>query len=338
MPSLETLNDRPRSIAFDDDELRIEWSLEGHQSTYGAEWLYQNRYDDNARKARRFTFTPWCAETNISDISFDFSEVAENEARRLDMYKRLISHGIVVLRDGPAVIEGVLTVAGICGEVSQSAYGAVFDLKPGNEIGTAGTTLMEVPPHSDEAFAYAPPGIEALACIQPAEEGGDSVMVDGFCVAEKLRASHPSAFEMLARWNHHYVRIHPGELDLRAQVPVIAIDDDGQFSGIRLHTRSSAPLDLPADTMVPYLDAYHRLCDLVMLPENQIRLRLGSGDAIIFDNHRALHARTAFSDRRRHMQVCGVPREKFHESFRLLAARLGDDDAANVVLRAGACR
>ena len=90
--------------------------------------------------------------------------------------------------------------------------------------------------------------------------------------------------------------------------------------------------------MPDYLAAYHRLCAMMMAPENQVRLRLDAGDAIVFDNHRALHARSEFSDRRRYMQICGVTREKFHESFRLLAARLGDIESSNLVLRAGACR
>ena len=338
VPSLETLNDRPRVIEFDAQELRIEWSIECHKSTYSADWLHRNRYDDAARRSRRPALTSWDATIDLANISFDFRRVSEDDASRLEMHKRLISHGIIIIRNGPATVGGVLKFAGLCGDVRQSTYGAVFDLKPGNAIGTAGTTLMEVPPHSDEAFAYAPPGILALACIQPARDGGESVMVDGFGVVEKLRASNPTAFDLLSSWNHHYVRLHAGQLDQRAYAPIIAVDDDGHVSGIRLHTRASAPLDLPTDVMVPYLDAYHRLCSMIMASENQIRLKLESGNAVIFDNHRALHARSAFSDHRRHMQICGVPREKFHETYRLLSTRLGDEAGANVVLRAGACR
>jgi len=77
---------------------------------------------------------------------------------------------------------------------------------------------------------------------------------------------------------------------------------------------------------------------MMMDQSNQIRLRLEAGDAVIFDNHRALHARSAFSDRQRFMQICGVTREKFHEQYRLLATQLGDTKAANMVLRAGVCR
>lgn len=338
VPGLETLGVRPSSVSWDSSGLTVEWNGNHHRSTYPAAWLNTHRYDDRARAARRQPVTLWDASSDIDGMSFAFDSVNADPRERLALHRQLIASGVAIIRDGPRQPDGVLSFAGLFGEVAQSAYGAVFDLTPGNAVGTAGTTLRGVPPHSDEAFVYSPPGIEILACIRPAEDGGDSILVDGFGIATKLRQAYPGSFEMLANWNHHFVRLHDGKLDQRASAPVIALDDDGEISGIRLHTRASAPLDLPESVMEDYLTAYHRLCALMMSAENQVRLQLDSGDAIVFDNHRALHARGEFSDRRRHLQICGVTREKFHESFRLLATRLGDTESANLVLRAGACR
>lgn len=338
VPSGAGIDIEPDDVSFTADALSIVWAGDGHVSTYTASWLSANRYDDAARKARRQPVHRWDQSTPAESLSFDFTAVGQDPALHLAMQRQLISHGIVVVTGGPDQPGSVTSFAELFGEVVQSSYGAVFDLSPSNAIGTAGTTLREVPPHSDEPFVYSPPGIEALACVRPAEDGGDSVMVDGFGIAEKLRKSNPAGFDLLAKWNHHFVRHHPKELNLRAYAPVIALDDDGEISGIRIHTRASGPMDLPETIMEDYLAAYHQLCDLMMAPENQVRLRLNAGDAVIFDNHRALHARSSFSDRRRFMQICGVTREKFHERFRMLSAELGDDQSANMVLRAGACR
>ncbi|NKB76182.1 MAG: DUF971 domain-containing protein [Gammaproteobacteria bacterium] len=318
VPSMDSLKARPGSFSWNKDELCIEWGNDAHQSVYSVEWLNENRYDDRARSSRRFTYSSWNASTNLPDLSFDFEQVSTNEVSRLELQTRLISHGVVIVRGGTCSVGSVISFAELTGEVEQSAYGAVFDLRPGNAAGTA--------------------GIETLACVQPAESGGDSILVDGFGIAQALREDHPLCFESLATWNHHYVRFHPGKLYQRAHVPIISLDDDGEISGIRLHTRASAPLDLPENVMETYLEAYHRLCTMMLAPENQMRVSLGPGDAIIFDNHRALHARTAFSDQRRFLQICSVSREKFHESFRLLATRLGYFELANKVLRAGSCR
>jgi len=338
IPTMNDVGVKPSSISWDAGELTVEWEGDGHRSTYSADWLSENRYDDRARTARRLQTTCWDASTDTDTMTFDYEDVRRDADRRLALQHTLITHGIVIVTGGPKEAGSILSIAELVGEVSQSAYGAIFDLSPSNAIGTAGTTFRDVPPHTDEAFVYTPPGIQILACIHPADDGGDSIMVDGFGLANKLRQEDPDGFELLATWNHHYVRLHPGKLDQRAYAPVIALDDDGELSGIRLHTRSSGPLDIPECVMEPYLIAYHRLCDMMMAPENQIRVRLKAGDAVIFDNHRALHARSAFSDSRRFLQICGVMREKFHERFRLLATELGDTRASNLVLRAGACR
>ncbi|WP_421881320.1 TauD/TfdA family dioxygenase [Pacificispira sp.] len=338
IPSLESIAIKPASVAWDTDKIVVEWEGDGHVSTFAANWLNENRYDDRARLARRQPVIHWDASTDLCDLTFDFDKVRSGATEKLALQRHLISHGIVVVTNGPREPGCVTEFAELFGEVSQSAYGAVFDLRPSNTIGTAGTTFRDVPPHSDEAFVYSPPGIEALACIHPADDGGDSIMVDGFGIAEKLRRDHPKSFHLLSAWNHHFVRLHPGKLDQRAYAPVIALDDDGEISGTRLHTRASGPPDLPESVMEDYLVAYHRLCAMMMAPENQIRIRLKAGEAVVFDNHRALHARSAFSDPRRFMQICAVTRERFHQNFRLLATELGDPRSANLVLRAGACR
>lgn len=338
VPNLETIGIRPSSVTWTDDELKVDWTGDQHTSVFTADWLSANRYDDQARANRRCSLTYSDSSTNVADLSFDFQNVKNSAEGQLALQRHLITHGIVILKGGPTEPGSVTSFAELFGDVTQSAYGTVFDLTPGNAIGTAGTTLRAVPPHSDEAFVYSPPGIEVLACVRPADDGGDSIMVDGFSIAEKVRRNYPESFKLLAKWNHYYVRRNPGQRDQRAYAPIIALDDDDEISGVRLHTRASGPLDLPESEMEDYLVAYHRLCAEMMDPVNQVRVRLKAGEAVVFDNHRALHARSEFSDRARFMQICGVTREKFHEQFRLLATQLGDFQAANLVLRAGVCR
>lgn len=83
--------------------------------------------------------------------------------------------------------------------------------------------------------------------------------------------------------------------------------------------------------------AHQAFCALMLSPEFQLRFQLGAGESVMFDNHRVLHARAAFSDPRRFLQICNVGRETFHERLRLLAARLGHHDEAEMVLAAGMC-
>ena len=229
----------------------------------------------------------------------------------------------------------VQQVAELIGELGVSAYSRIFDLKPGSRIKTLGNTIRPVPPHTDEAFRYSPPGINVLGCVRPAQEGGDSILVDGFNLAEILRSSYPEAFDLLAGAAQSFHRIHPGELDQRARQRIFALDDRGEVVGVRVHTRSAGPLDIDSGMVEDYYDAYRRLCQLMQMPDNQVRFRLESGDTVLFDNHRILHARQHFTDQARHLQICNVPRESFHEQYRLLANKLGHKKEADLILSGG---
>ena len=76
----------------------------------------------------------------------------------------------------------------------------------------------------------------------------------------------------------------------------------------------------------------------MLSPSNQIEIALKAGDSVLVDNHRVLHARTAFSDTDRFVQICNVSREDFHNRLRLLARKLGHVDEANQILSAGVAR
>lgn len=56
---------------------------------------------------------------------------------------------------------------------------------------------------------------------------------------------------------------------------------------------------------------------------------LEAGEAVIFDNHRVLHARGEFSDPERFLQICNVSRDGFQEKMRLLALNQGHVEEAS---------
>ena len=75
-------------------------------------------------------------------------------------------------------------MAGLIGQLAAAAYNPVFELKPQKTAHTLGNSTQVVPPHTDESYLHTPTGILVLYCIQPASDGGESVMVDGFKIAE----------------------------------------------------------------------------------------------------------------------------------------------------------
>lgn len=328
---------RPRSVHVDNDgTLSIVWEPDGHASRYDLEWLRSNAYDATARAKRYFEPRVWDHRLTSKLPTVDFAAARDGDSARLDFFRNVRDYGFCLVRGCPVEPGGVRTLAQLVGSVSGAAYGDVFDLTPASAVPTLGTTTRPVPPHTDEPFRFMPPGVFVLHCIRPAADGGDTVLVDGFRLAEHMRADDPDAFALLCEPNHVFIRRHPGQLDQRTRARVFSTDDRGRVCGVRIHSRSSGPVDVAAEKAVAYLSAVRALMGLAMSKDNQIRLHLEAGDGVVTDNHRVLHSRTDFTDRSRFLQSCSVAREDFHENMRLLAAKLGHAEEANLELPAGA--
>lgn len=265
-----------------------------------------------------------------------FAEVSTDEFSRLDLLGKIRDYGFVIVRNGPREDTGVETVANLVGVVSESAYGKVFDLSPKSHHKTLGNTFDPVPPHTDEAYRHSPPGVNVLHCVRPAKSGGASVLVDGFNLGNVLRKHNSSAFRLLATQPQPFHRVAPDlGIDQRARAPVFVVDEYDTIVGYRFHTRTAAPLDVPAELVEPLYAANHELSKLMMDKDNHARFRLEAGDAVLFDNHRIMHSREGFEDPNRMMRICSVSREQFHQQLRLVASKLGFFDQANQVLSAG---
>ena len=237
--------------------------------------------------------------------------------------------------------------------LDNSGYGEIQDLSSviaytgadvgdvDDETGTYQVTLptaAPVPPHNDETFRYAHPGIKFLHCVEPNVDGGGySNMVDGFRVAEDLRKNAPAAFELLSTLPQTYNRIigesgaasagYGRPVDFHGGGKAICLGVDGEVVGFRYHSRATAPLDLPEDLIAPMYDANYELVARLNNPHYHLRFRLEAGDAVVFDNHRVLHAREGFSGRR-HLRLFHVEREEFHNRLRLLRRKLGREACA----------
>ena len=336
-PSDVPLDVKPREFEqITPTSLKIIWHQGDHESHYDVDWLRRHSYDDDSRKSRFREIKTWRAEISSCLPSVHYQDACQTDSLRLSLYRHLLDFGFVVVRGGPDTENGIESAAGLIGEINDSAYGKFFDLSPKSKIKTAGNTMFPVPPHTDEAFRYDPPGINVLHCIRPANQGGESVLVDGFQLGERLRETAPDAFALLAQQPQPYYRVaRENGIDQRARAPIFVLNENNAIVGFRYHPRASAPFDVPSDLFPKVYAANKSLCELMFDPKNQARFRLENGDAVLFDNQRVLHARAAFDDVERKLKICSVSRERFHEKFRLLAHKLGYVEESEQILTAG---
>ena len=318
----------PKTVGAAAGDLIVTWP-DKHKSTYGPDWLLHHAYDAPDR-ARRAAWRPTLWKSNLSDHfpTVSVEEASDGGAGLLRLYHMLRDYGIVRvtgLRDGLDETERLASFVGPINETT--VFGRIYDVRAEPVAKLGAKTGMAQAPHIDDAFYYAPPGIDVFHCLANTEVGGLSTYVDGFAIAEDIRITSPHAFELLTTLPISQIRWHPGEVDVRARGPLISIDEFGRPSGIRYFDRALAPLDVDPVFVEPLYDAIREFNQRMIDDEFLTQIRIAPGDGVLMDNHRVLHGRTAFDPNQgRHVRLCQVTRDEFHARLRELSRRL---DPAN---------
>lgn len=175
-------------------------------------------------------------------------------------------------------------------------------------------------PHTDGTYCHDAPGLQMFCCVDRDGDGGESILVDGFAVAEKLRRERPELFATLAAVlvPAHYIETG---IELRASHPTIRLDRAGRVRQVSFNNYDRSPFRLPQNEMDEFYEAYGEWNRLVNDPANQILIRLDSGDVLLFDNWRTLHGRAAYTGSR-FFVGCYHNREDFESRRRTLASKI----------------
>ena len=310
--------------------MTITWN-DGHQSTYNVEQLLRHTArDDKAGSLDRFQPKLWNRRLDDRLGRFCFDEVLEDDKALFASLRELRDHGIMMQTDVPSAPEDTLKVAGRFGPIRETSYGKAFDLVSKVEARVAGETARAQCPHTDEPFRYSPPGFIFFHSIKAgAGSGGTSLMVDGFHVADIMRAGTPELFDILTRRGITFHREHRGEVFFSAEAHVISLDVAGAVTGVRFNDRCLAPLVAGLDEVESLLEAIAEFTRLVVAPENQFHHQLQPGEMLVFDNHRVLHGRSEFDPSLavRHLRSCNIDRDAVHSAFRTMARRFAPEEA-----------
>jgi gamma-butyrobetaine dioxygenase len=328
------LNLTPRSLNSAPDQLKISWD-DGHESCYATSWLSEYSYDNTSRAARAFKPVVWNDALRANPPRYDYSEIVDDDAKLLQMLQQVRDHGICFLHSAPAEAGVVEALSLRFGFPQESNFGRVQDLVYNPARRSIANDIKALKPHTDEPYRASPPGILLFHCIANDQTGaGSSTFVDGFEIAERLRAHDPEGCYALSNNFHSFRRHFVGDVDLIAEFPILSLDEYSHLCGVRINDRVAAPPSIPADQVEVYYRALHYLLQQSEDPELIMHLTLKPGDIAIFDNHRVLHGRTDLTvDGQRWLQWVQIERGDFHSSLRILADRLGLARDARPMLR-----
>lgn len=307
--------------------LFVVWDNGGHESRYDADWLREHAYDtDNGRKSKRYKPILWDNGFLKTPPTVSSDHVATDQGL-FEALKHVRNYGLCFVTGGSSEVGQLEPFAERFGYLLENNFGRVQDLKIDPSKRSIANSFEALPLHTDEPYRASPPGILMFHCVQvDPERGGKSQFLDGFKVATILKAEDPEGFNALVQNRQSWRRHFEGDVDVSAQFPMIALDDFGDVVGFRFNDRVAAPLSMPSDRVEAYYRGYRRLIELTADPAYIIDRRLQPGDIAIFDNHRVLHGRAAFSVRsERFLQWASVKRGDLYSSLRILSDRLGID-------------
>lgn len=314
----------PRMMTRDQaGALLIRWDPDGHESRYPADWLQRHAYGDEARAERRRKPVAWGARPTPLPAA-DWPAVSREREAERRWLQSLFDYGFALLRNVPARPGMVAEVGDHIGLVRTTNYGRIFDVISKPDPNNLAYTALALGVHTDNPYRDPTPGYQLLHCLLAEAPGGDTLLVDGFAAAERMREEDPEGFDLLARIPRPF-RFADATTDLRAHFPVIGLDPEGAVTEIHFNNRSAAPLDIAADLVEPYTAAYRRFARILARPELTLVLRLEPGDLIVMENGRALHGRGAFDPNAgaRHLQGCYVDKDGVESRHRVLSRGQG---------------
>ena len=156
-----------------------------------------------------------------------------------------LSFGFVIFEGVPTAPGTVLKVGSMFGFTRETNFGALFNVRSTPNATDLAYTSMSLDPHTDYPYRAPVPGIQLLHCLVNETTGGLSTLVDGFAVAQALRADHPEAFTVLASTPVRF-RYLDADTELTASAVPIELDVTGglkaiQFSPAWTSCRCSRP-------------------------------------------------------------------------------------------------
>ncbi len=285
-------------------DLRVTWPAGGHVSDYPSAWLRENCYAGDVA-AESFSRQLWDASLNdrLPDVSH--ADIAHDDRALLNWLSTLREWGVALVRDMPDDIHAASAVAGRIGFLRETNFGTEWNVISMPNPNSNAYTDLKLNCHTDLPYWEVPPGYQFLHCLTNEAEGGQSVLVDGFRVAEELRKTDPELFDLLIQVPLDFHFRDP-ENDIRYRAPAITLGPDGSVVEVRFSIAVMGTLDVPGHLMRSVYRAHRRFAELLRDPRFEVRFRLNPGDMMVFDNRRVLHGRTAFNAATGHRRLRGI--------------------------------
>ena len=245
--------------------------------------------------------------------------------------EQLHEYGLVFVKDVPIADGQVATLGENLGPLRHTFYGRTWNVLSLPDEGQVNLALTDVrlPMHQDLNYFESPPGIQILNSLEFSDvsTGGETIFIDGYDVVERLKAEQPDHYAVLKRVQVTFEYERDGQLR-RFTRPTIAEGDNNRFMHLYYSPPWRGHMHMDLDDVEVFYAAYQALVQMVE-DTPAVRVHLTPGTAVVFNNRRILHGRTAYagSKVRRHLQGCYVDEEAWRSKWRVMRKAAKGADA-----------
>jgi trimethyllysine dioxygenase len=302
------------SLAPDGQTVIVDWP-DGTRSEFPLAFLWRFRDPRPATTPAPPPVVLWGADIGARLPRVPYHAIMADD-RGLERWLEGVEiYGFCLAEGVPATPEDTAALARRIGYLRATIFGDFWDFTADLAKADTAYTNLELRPHTDGTYAFDAPGLQLFHCLHFAGSGGESILVDGFRIADELRAADPDAYETLAsvEVTGHYI----GDgAHLMASRPVFR-HDKGRLVQVTFNNYDRAPFRLPDAEMREFYRALKAFEALANDARLQWRHPLRPGEVVLFDNWRVLHGRAAYQGERR---LCGayLNREDFESRLRVL--------------------
>ena len=320
----------PLSVVEQNGKLTITWKEEPvHESVFPISWLMDYAYD---KEAGHDNLHQKLELRNNQEILWDRAWVEANSPQKYEIntdnfdswIEQILTLGFAILKiNHVQELQSLISQIGPIHKMEEGEEVYIVKSKPGTGATDLTKTSHRFDPHTDyESVMYDPHLLGFFYCVENQVTGGESLLVDGFKVANDFRQAHPDYFNLLVEIPTQFQQIYTDlQYYFRRSRSVIELNRKGKVASVCVGTSHAYNWDLPFDKMENYYEAYFAFFKLLNDPAYQYSFRLEPGDCMVIQNFRVLHGRKAFDPNSgaRELNVSYLPWSYFigRENFKL---------------------
>jgi len=331
-------------IPRDVKPVKVESKLEGlevtwpatipHTSFYPWSWLKRNSYDPPLQRRESSEKILWGAKIEQSPPTVSYADVmSETNEGLFKWLSHVDKFGFCFVSGVPQTTEATEEMARRIGFIRETQYGKFWEFTADQSKGDTAYTNIALGAHTDNTYFTDPCGLQLFHLLSHTEgTGGSTLLVDGFYVASLLKELHPTAYEILTRIG---VPSHAaGEVDSiyvptpQGAYPVLRAMN-GELVQVRWNNDDRSVMNTLAPTeLEEWYEAIRLWHKLITSADSEYWVRLSPGIAVLVDNHRVLHGRSAFTGKR-HMCGAYIGVDEYRSKLAVLRDRFAPDPVSS---------